>query len=161
MLSLGSDDGLRVWHDGKESHTSRKQRPVKPDQDKATLQLHPGTNHLLLKVVNADGGAGFYFRVIEADVPADIAPIVAKAPPDRTEEERTMLAKYHRGIAPLLNPAREQLAVVEKERKEVDGVVLRTLVAMAGEPRMTRVLPRGNWLNESGERRYARHAMRF
>ena len=67
------------------------------------------------------------------------------------DEERTAIAKYHRGIAPLLNPVREQLAALEEQRKEVDAGVLRTLVAMAGEPRMMRVLPRGNWLDESGE----------
>ena len=50
-----------------------------------------------------------------------------------------------------MNPAREQLAALETQRKQVDAGVLRTLVAMAGEPRMTRVLRRGNWLDESGE----------
>jgi mono/diheme cytochrome c family protein len=151
VISLGSDDALRAWHDGKEAISQRKKRPLKPDQDKVTLQLHSGTNHLLLKVVNADGGAGFYFRVVEADVPAELATIVSKAPAERTDDERKAIEKYHRGIAPLLNPAREQLAALEKQRKEVDDGILRTLVAMTGEPRMTRVLPRGNWLNESGE----------
>jgi len=151
VISLGSDDGLRVWHDGKELLNQRKRRPAKPDQDKVTLQLHPGTNHLLLKVANAEAGSGFYFRVVEADIPADIAPLVTKPAADRNDEERAKLAAYHRGIAPILQPAREQLAALEKEHKEVDTGVLRTLVAMAGEPRMMRVLPRGNWLNESGE----------
>ena len=53
---------LRVWHDGKEVFTrSVRDAVCKPDQDKVTLQLHPGANHLLLKVANADGGARILF----------------------------------------------------------------------------------------------------
>ncbi|HEY1602554.1 MAG TPA: PSD1 and planctomycete cytochrome C domain-containing protein [Pirellulales bacterium] len=151
VLSLGCKDGLRVWHDGKEAFAQRAKRAAAADQDKVTLPLHPGTNHLLLKVASAGGASGFYFRVSEGDVPAAIVPIVGKPATDRNDEEKKTIATYHRGIAPLLNPARDEQAKLAAQRKDVDARVLRTLVAMAGEPRMMRVLPRGNWLNESGE----------
>lgn len=90
--------------------------------------------------------------MIEGDVPAGIVPIVNKSAGERNDEEKGTIAKHYRGIAPLLNPTHKQLAALEPQRKEVDAGVLRTLVAMSGEPRpVMRVLSRGNWLDESGE----------
>ena len=151
VISLGSDDGLRVWLDGKEALQKRVKRPLAADQDKATIELHQGTNHLLVKIVNADGSSGFYFRVLEGDIPADVVAILGKAAEARTADEKAALAKHHRNVSPLLGQARERLAALETQRKEIDAGVLRTLVAMSGEPRTMRILPRGNWLDESGE----------
>jgi mono/diheme cytochrome c family protein len=47
---------------------------------------------------------------------------------------------------------KEQVAALEKERAELDRAVSRTLVTAAlPEPMVTRILPRGNWMDESGE----------
>ncbi|MBI2826837.1 MAG: PSD1 domain-containing protein [Planctomycetia bacterium] len=151
VISLGSDDGLRVWLDKKEVLNKRVERPAAPDQDKVTLSLRQGVNHLLMKVVNAAGGCAFYFKPVEGDIPAAIVEILTKPAGERTDEQKQALAKHHRGLAPLLQPVRDKIAAVERERKDVDAGVLRTLVAMSGEPRTMRVLRRGNWLDESGE----------
>ncbi len=44
----------------------------------------------------------------------------------------------------------EQIKALEKRREELRQQVRKTLVTHAAEPRMTRILPRGNWLDESG-----------
>lgn len=58
---FGSDDGLVVWLNGEKLIAADVPRGPAPDQDKATLKLKAGENHLLLKIVNRTGGWGFYF----------------------------------------------------------------------------------------------------
>jgi hypothetical protein len=45
----------------------------------------------------------------------------------------------------------KQIAALEKQKKELEQKLPQTLVSTAGEPRVVRILPRGNWLDESGE----------
>ncbi len=51
---------------------------------------------------------------------------------------------------PELNPLRDQLKKLEQARQQVDQSIPRTLVTTAVKPRTIRVLPRGNWLDDSG-----------
>jgi hypothetical protein len=69
----------------------------------------------------------------------------------RTSEQQTKLAAHYRTVALLLDPVRADLAAVEKQRKDLEDSIPKTLVSMAESPRTIRVLPRGNWLSDSGE----------
>ena len=60
-ISLGSDDGLAVWLNGKLLLSKDIPRGVQPDQDQVKLDLKEGANHMLLKIYNMRGGHGFYF----------------------------------------------------------------------------------------------------
>lgn len=62
-IGLGSDDTLTVWLNGKKLLSEGIPRPVIPDQNKLTLNLQKGKNHLLMKICQADGGWAFYFAV--------------------------------------------------------------------------------------------------
>ena len=62
-LLLGSDDGVKVWHNGKLIHTHKVHRGSEPGQDKIDLDLQEGKNSFLLKVCNDDGGWGFHFEI--------------------------------------------------------------------------------------------------
>lgn len=59
LLSLGSDDGCKVWVNGELVHTSREARPVRPANDLIPLRLKRGGNTILLKVFNVSGPSGF------------------------------------------------------------------------------------------------------
>jgi hypothetical protein len=61
-VSLGSDDGLMIWLNGRQVFTNDAARPCSPDQDFVTLDLQAGTNELLLKVSNQGGDWAFYFN---------------------------------------------------------------------------------------------------
>jgi hypothetical protein len=61
-ISLGSDDGLVVWLNGQKLLSTNVARGPAPDQDRVTLSLRPGQNHLLLKIFNLTGRHGFYFQ---------------------------------------------------------------------------------------------------
>jgi hypothetical protein len=51
-LSLGSDDSIAVWLNGKEVHANNAIRPAAPDQDEVMIQLKAGKNQLLVRVGN-------------------------------------------------------------------------------------------------------------
>jgi hypothetical protein len=70
-VSLGSDDGLVVWLNGKRLISQNITRACAPDQAKTTLKLRKGANHLLLKVTQGRGDWGFYFKPA-VDVPAGV-----------------------------------------------------------------------------------------
>lgn len=63
LISLGSDDGLQVWLNGKKALSREVERPAAPDQDEVELRLSAGENQLLIKVNNGSGASGFYFAV--------------------------------------------------------------------------------------------------
>jgi Protein of unknown function (DUF1549)/Protein of unknown function (DUF1553)/Planctomycete cytochrome C len=86
-----------------------------------------------------------------SDLPQNIAEVFAVEPEKRTEEQRQRLSAYFRSMAPQLEVPRRQLAELQKERDTLFAAVRTTLVSMSGPPRTMRVLPRGSWLDESGE----------
>ena len=61
------------------------------------------------------------------------------------------MADYYRTITPLLEKERKQLAQIQKEKSQFEKTIPRTLVSTSMKPRPTRVLPRGNWLDDSGQ----------
>ncbi|MFC1601334.1 SUMF1/EgtB/PvdO family nonheme iron enzyme [Candidatus Sumerlaeota bacterium] len=62
-VSLGSDDGLEVWLNGKKILSKDVARGVAANQDTAPLSLVAGENALLMKVHNRGGAHGFYFNI--------------------------------------------------------------------------------------------------
>jgi hypothetical protein len=87
----------------------------------------------------------------DSGVPKNITEIVALEPAKRSEQQKQELSAYYRTIAPQLAATRSQLADLQKQRDALFGAVRTTLVSTAGMPRMMRILPRGNWLDDSGE----------
>ena len=65
ILLVASDDGIKIWLNGKEVHRNLVLRAVNLDQDFVPVQLRKGDNHLLLKVHQAKGDWGFAVRMIE------------------------------------------------------------------------------------------------
>jgi len=86
-LSLGSDDGIKVWLNGKAVHTNKVTRSLAADQDKVTVQLQAGENKLLMKIVNATGGSGFYFNAGDG-LPEKIRMILKIAAQERGKSRR-------------------------------------------------------------------------
>jgi serine/threonine protein kinase len=59
-VSLGSDDTLTVWLNGKVLIANNVYRVAAPDQDFTTLHLQPGKNQLLAKICQGTGDWKFY-----------------------------------------------------------------------------------------------------
>ncbi len=63
-ILLGTDDGARLWVNGKQVYSSDQHRAAIPEQDQVTVALRPGRNTLLLKVGNGNGDHGFYLTIV-------------------------------------------------------------------------------------------------
>ncbi|MEN6577855.1 MAG: DUF1080 domain-containing protein [Phycisphaerales bacterium] len=61
-LQLGTDDGVKVWLNGRMVHANNASRGVTPDEDKVPVTLQQGVNELLLKVTNGSGDWGAIAR---------------------------------------------------------------------------------------------------
>lgn len=62
-MLVGTDDGAKIFLNGKEIYRFLEVRIAEPDQDIVTLHLKKGWNSLLIKIENNFGGYGFYARV--------------------------------------------------------------------------------------------------
>lgn len=79
-ISLGSDDGLKVWFNGQLLLSRDIIRGCEPSQEHLTLQLKPGKNTLLLKICQGAGDWAFYFfAMVNADGFSKPTPEQAKA----------------------------------------------------------------------------------
>jgi hypothetical protein len=67
-VSLGSDDGLKVWLNGKEIVSQDQDRACSSDQATPTLDLKAGKNQFLMKITQGSGDWAFYFAA-KAKVP--------------------------------------------------------------------------------------------
>jgi Protein of unknown function (DUF1549)/Protein of unknown function (DUF1553)/Planctomycete cytochrome C len=145
---LGSDDAIKVWLNGKNVLANKVKRGAKPDQDVVDVQLPAGENHLLLKIINDRSDSGFYFQ---AGISEKIVPILNTPVAKRTPEQKAELAKYYRSIAPELESARADLAAAKTKQADFVKTVPMTLATVSIEPRVTRILPRGNWMVDTGD----------
>jgi alpha-galactosidase len=59
VLRCGSDDGIRIWLNGEQIHSREVGRPYRPNDDEVAIYLRPGTNRVLVKIDNYQGGWGF------------------------------------------------------------------------------------------------------
>jgi len=81
----------------------------------------------------------------------DLIEIAAKDRASRTKEEQDNLTKFHRQVAPELAPVRTALRAAEVRKAGLVEDIAQSLVTTTQEPEPVRILPRGNWLDESGE----------
>lgn len=85
-------------------------------------------------------------------LPEEIQKLLAVAAADRNETQQQQLTAHYRTLAPELAEVRKHLAAAEKELADVKKQHTRTtLITKRVEPRTMRVLPRGNWMDDSGE----------
>ncbi|QDU55946.1 PSD1 and planctomycete cytochrome C domain-containing protein [Aeoliella mucimassa] len=149
-VGVGSDDGVRIYLNGKKVHDKRTPRGVTVNEDQVTLKLKQGTNELLMKIVNHGGGCGFAFSVPEGnELPAEVIAAVNVEPAARTDEHQRTLRQYYRmqisddaGIAELL----DERSKVEQEKVAVESAIPTTLIMKErAEVRPTYVLTRGQY----------------
>ena len=84
-------------------------------------------------------------------LPKPVADALAVEPAKRSAAQKKAVADHFRTVSPQLESARTGLAQAKAERDRVAKEIPTTLVSKAGPPRTVRILPRGNWLDDSGE----------
>ena len=92
----------------------------------------------------------------KSTVPKPIIDAVKVAAEQRTEAQRKLIGDHYiefiwRGSRATFEPLHKKLAAAKTSRAEVEKGFARTMVSTAVAPRMVRILPRGNWLDDAGE----------
>lgn len=88
----------------------------------------------------------------DSGVPANIQDLLAIPHDRRSEQQNKELANYYRSVAPMLQETRDKVAQLNKQRAEITKRHTRTShITVAVKPREMRVLPRGNWMDDSGQ----------
>lgn len=64
-LTIGTDDGVKVWVNGKMVHRNLRQRGLTLDEDLVNADMNAGDNYLLLKIQQGAGGWGYAVRLLE------------------------------------------------------------------------------------------------
>ena len=155
-LFLGSDDGIRVWLNGRELLAKDVGRGVAPNQEEVQAVLKAGDNHLLLKIVNRVGGSGFYFSTDREAADPKVAALreIARLASDRrTEAQASELRTYYRTTRiPEVRDLTARLAAERKRRDDLDRSIptLRIMEDMK-EGRPSHIRIRGDYRSK-GER---------
>ena len=71
MLGVGSDDGIKIWHNGKLVHNNWIPRAVAKDDDLVPLSLEKGSNILLMRIQDIKGGWAFTARLLDKSALSD------------------------------------------------------------------------------------------
>jgi dienelactone hydrolase len=86
LLAIGSDDGIRVWVNGRRVHERRGSRPLVFDEDRVSVDLAAGENVLLVRTEQRRGPWAFSLRVLE---PGTVLAPAQEIGPAVLEEEST------------------------------------------------------------------------
>lgn len=86
-----------------------------------------------------------------AGLPKEVAAVLGLEPSQRTAQHKKIVADHWLKASTDLDAARKKLAQVQKDLDDLKARIPTSLVAMAGPPRTIRILPRGNWLDDTGE----------
>ena len=87
---------------------------------------------------------------LEDAPPVAIEAILSQPSDRRSEVQKEALSAHYRSIAPALDPVRKRLEASTSQRAQLDKAISTTLVTVAVAPRTIRLLPRGNWMDDSG-----------
>ncbi len=84
-------------------------------------------------------------------LPKPVVDALTVEPAKRTPQQKQTLANHYRTVAPELEPLRKELAAAQGRHDALMKTVPTTLVSTSVAPRVVRILPRGNWMDDSGE----------
>jgi CubicO group peptidase (beta-lactamase class C family) len=65
FIAFGSDDGIKVFLNGKEVHKNWIPRGITPDDDLVEITIPKGSSQLVVKVQDIQGGWGFTARIMD------------------------------------------------------------------------------------------------
>jgi hypothetical protein len=83
--------------------------------------------------------------------PADIAAVLKVTTDKRTAAQKDKLFAHFKGLTPELTKLRADLAAAKKAKTDYEAKIPKCIVSVSSETKRTvRILPRGNWMDESG-----------
>jgi hypothetical protein len=141
-ISLGSDDAIRAWANGKLIHDNKILRGVASEKDEVAVDLKRGRNELIFKVVNAGTADGFYISMGDKQREAIQEAILLMGKQDKTKEDLRNAAALYLEFGEESDAWRttvEQIA-------DLNASIPQTLIAQdTDEPREAFLLHRGEY----------------
>ena len=118
-----------------------------------TLAFGWGDNHEIANLRINSTTAPKPIRAPGTSLPdKEIADILKLASEKRTAPQKQKLASAYKQIAPQLAELRTKIASAEKEKADFEANAPKCIVSVSDTNKRTvRILPRGNWMDESGE----------
>jgi hypothetical protein len=155
------EPGMLVLDDAQEQELGQRRSRVAQLQrkfDAATPEITAAQEHweaLIereLAAARTPGGADDPVRAPRAVLPAkEIVDILTIESADRTADQQAKITAHFRSISPLLAGVRQDLETAKQALASYENTLPRCLVSVSmPNPRTVRILPRGNWLDESG-----------
>jgi Protein of unknown function (DUF1553)/Protein of unknown function (DUF1549)/Planctomycete cytochrome C len=86
-----------------------------------------------------------------AGLPRNLLRALEKPEEKRSAEQKTLVRDYFEYSSPQLFAARLELAKLERNESFLKGAVPEVMITESAAPRETRILPRGNWMDDSGQ----------
>ena len=84
-------------------------------------------------------------------VPPSLRAVLAKTSDQRSEADQGQVAGLSSNQSPRFQPQRDEIQKWANDRDAYSKKIPASLISNSGAPRMVRMLPRGNWLDDSGE----------
>jgi hypothetical protein len=158
-LSLGSDDGIKVWLDGDLKLSNNVMRAAEPDQEQISVFLPEGKHDLLIKISNRADECGFYFKPIDDGGRAlfEFMAGVTRPEAERDEDLKQTLKDLFRAQDSKWLAKKRYLAATRTDLDKLEeGKVTTMVMEDMAEPRETYLLKRGEYDNpDTSERLHA------
>ncbi len=88
---------------------------------------------------------------VDQGLPADVLNALEKHEDDRNAAEKEKVLRHFMWAAPEMQPVLVRLAKLQMERDLLKSSIVRVIYTERSKPRVTRILPRANWMDDTGE----------
>lgn len=145
-LGVSSDDGVKVWLNGKEIHSHKIGRGITQGIDPVKADLRAGDNDLVVKVVNGTSIDGLNIRLGDMRVARTLVSFRKRS----SESAKADLQALYLEQGPS-TPDAEAFRALTKSKAEFEASLPMTLIAQEMvKPRPTFILKRGEY-NQKGD----------
>jgi hypothetical protein len=86
-----------------------------------------------------------------AGLPRNLVKALQQSEQKRSAEQTALIRDMFEYSSPQLFPSRVELAKLETKQSFLEGAVAEVMITEKAPPRETRILPRGNWMDDSGQ----------
>ena len=147
---FGSDDGIRVWLDGDLKVSNAVQRGALLGQESFVSILAPGEHRLVVQIVNGAGPGGFAFELRKPIITPNQIAILEQAAAGKDLSESDIRG-VQAAVLPMLQAndfanLRNQVSAIGKEVTALRAALPKVMVMSDAQPRQTRLLERGEYL---------------
>ena len=99
----------------------------------------------------AGSEAGSLITQVERGLPGKVLEALRIPETDRDEEQKSLVTDHFAWMQPELEELIARIGTLQAELGVLNAAIPVVVVSESTEPRVTRILPRGNWMDDSGE----------